>query len=284
MIIQFFAVIVAGIVLFRKMLFQKAKNLENQVVLITGGAKGLGKEIAMQLAKYNCKIAIADLDMANAEKTCDELRTQGTLDVKAYKVDVSSLAEIEHLKTQITKDLGPVDIVINNAAIIMIRSVQEENPELLQKMIDVNVMSLVWTTRVFLQDLIDKKRGHIVSISSIGGLFGAPDLHVYSTSKFAVRGFMEALYTDLLRYDNDKFVKTTTVFPCFINTEHTNNNYKLIKMWDVKSVAKRIVKAIRYDERIVTIPSIAYIFGYKIQIPTFIWRAFIKNMTKPKKN
>lgn len=67
-------------------------------------------------------------------------------------------------------------------------------------------------------DFIEQKRGHIITISSIAGLYGPPDLHLYCTSKFAVRGFMEALYIDLYRNGNDKYVKTTTVFPFFINT------------------------------------------------------------------
>lgn len=94
----------------------------------------------------------------------------------------------------------------------------EESPKMLEKMINVNVMSLIWTTRVFLQDFIEQKRGHIISISSVAGLVGPPDLHLYCTSKFAVRGFMEALYIDLYRNGHDKYVKTTTVFPFFINT------------------------------------------------------------------
>lgn len=72
----------------KKMLFQKAKDIEGQVVLITGGANGLGKEIAFQLSKLGCKIAIADLDFVNAEKTVQEILVKGGCkDAKAYKVN-----------------------------------------------------------------------------------------------------------------------------------------------------------------------------------------------------
>lgn len=71
-----------------KMFFHKAKDMENQVVLITGGANGLGKEIAFQLSKLGCKIAIADLDMVNAEKTVQEILAGGCKEARAYKVRV----------------------------------------------------------------------------------------------------------------------------------------------------------------------------------------------------
>lgn len=85
-----FAVIVIVVISYKitKMLFQKAKDIENHVVLITGGANGLGKEIALQLSKLGCKIAIADLDIVNAEKTVQEILSEGGCkNAKAYKVN-----------------------------------------------------------------------------------------------------------------------------------------------------------------------------------------------------
>uniref|UniRef100_A0A336LIP4 CSON005996 protein n=1 Tax=Culicoides sonorensis TaxID=179676 RepID=A0A336LIP4_CULSO len=246
-----------------KMIFRKPKNLRDQIVLITGGANGLGKEIALQLSRLGCKIAIADLDIANAEKTVQEILLEGNCKhAKAYKIDVSSLSEIEQLKLNMKKDLGSVDIVINNAALLFVRPIDEENPVILQKMIDVNVMSLVWTTRVFLQDFIEQKRGHIVTISSIAGF----------------------LHIDLYRNKLGKHIKTTTVFPYFINTgnvvkEHTQENYRHTVILSTRKVAKRVIEGIKFNERIVTIPSIAYIFGYKIQIPMILYKMYIRHMT-----
>lgn len=162
--------------------------------------------------------------------------------------------------------MGIVDIIVNNAAILYTKPIEDEDPVILEKIIQVNVMALFWTTRVFLKAMKEQKRGHIISISSTAGLIGSPSLHSYSTSKFAVRGFMESLAVDLER-EGHSYIKITTVYPWFINTreyiqEFTGQLLKFCFMFEPKYAAERIINGMRRNEKVVTIPRFLYLFGY----------------------
>lgn len=106
-----------------KLLFRKQKCIQGKVALVTGGGSGLGAAIALQLAKKGCNIAILDINYDAAKKTALTMRSWG-VKAQAYRVDVSSLKEIEGAKRQIELDLGKVDIVVNNAAILFQRSLE----------------------------------------------------------------------------------------------------------------------------------------------------------------
>lgn len=177
------------------------------------------------------------------------------------------LKEIETLKYSIEKDLGVVDIVVNNAAILYSKSIEKEDPRILEKLMNVNIMALFWTTRVFIDAMKERKRGHIVSIASAAGLIGFPHLQAYSTSKFAVRGFMESLVVDLKLKGHDNYIHTTTVYPWFINTreyiqEFTGQVFKYCFVFDTKYVVKEIIDGVRRNKKIITIPGFMYVFGY----------------------
>lgn len=252
-----------------KILFRKQKCIQGKVALVTGGGSGLGAAIALQLAKKGCSIAILDINHDAAKKTALTMRSWG-VKAQAYRVDVSSLKEIEGAKRQIELDLGKVDIVVNNAAILFQRSLETESPEQIQKLIDVNVMSVIWTTKVFLRTMIEQNYGHIVTISSLAGLAATPVELTYSTSKFAVRGFMEALALDIAYKGHEKSIKLTTVYPSFMSTnsevikvynEATKKRF-LDKIYSPESIAKQIVSAIRSDTETLVIPGIMKYIGY----------------------
>lgn len=122
---------------------KKPKTIKNQLALITGGANGIGKAIALNLAYHGCNIAIADIDMNAAEKTIQELKTIG-VKAKAFKVDIGNLDEVEQLKIEIENKLGPVDILVNNAGIHIAGHVTEEEPSRLLQMLNTNLVSHIW--------------------------------------------------------------------------------------------------------------------------------------------
>lgn len=125
---------------------RKMKDVSGQVAFITGGAKGLGREIAINLAKKGCHIAVVDIDLEGATQTASELTELG-VKAKAFKVDVSKAEEIDAIKDSVEQSLGPVDIVINNAGVFFTKTITEETPEKLQRMININLMSNFWTAR-----------------------------------------------------------------------------------------------------------------------------------------
>uniref|UniRef100_A0A336MY90 Short-chain dehydrogenase/reductase 3 n=1 Tax=Culicoides sonorensis TaxID=179676 RepID=A0A336MY90_CULSO len=243
------------------------KDVRGQLALITGGANGIGRQIAINLAKQGCKIAIVDIDYDGAKKTANELTTSLGVKAKAFKADVSKSEDIEKLKLEVKHDMGVVDILINNAGVFFCKSPEEETPSNLQKMIDINLMANFWTTRCFLQDMIDQKRGHIVSISSFAGLVGIPSCICYTASKFGVRGFMEGLTIDLHYRKLGEFIKTTTIFPYFVDT-NPGIKVRVIDqcehkiMYDPIMVGSRIVEGILRNEEVITFPKMTYFFCY----------------------
>lgn len=254
-----------------KIFFGGNKCIKGKLALVTGGGSGLGAAIALELAKKGCNLAIADLNIEAAKKTARIMRNWG-IKAEAYKVDVSKLEEIEILKQKIENDLGKVNIVVNNAAMLFTRCLESESPETLQKMINVNIMSIMWTTRVFLNSMMQENDGHIVTICSIAGLIGTPIAIPYATTKFAVRGFMESLALDLAYKGYSKTIKTTTAYPSFISTN--NEVVKCVKsainskyndmLYTPENVAQKVVNAMRANEETLVIPGYAQYIAYSM--------------------
>ncbi|XP_038112279.1 17-beta-hydroxysteroid dehydrogenase 13 isoform X1 [Culex quinquefasciatus] len=270
---------------------RKSKNVSGQLALITGGANGLGREIALQLAKRGCNIVIVDVDLKSAENTCADLREKG---VKAYcyRVDVSSFEQVKSLATTVYQDIGPVDILVNNAGLIHFTFLQDSTEQDVNRLIDVNVKSYIWTTKVFLEKMMDRKRGHIVAISSMSGMYAFPWAVVYSTSKYAVNGFMAAV-TEQLRLQgfSDK-IQTTCVCPYYIATRKDIVEFlkkPRFKLLTTEHTARVIAKGILRNEVTIAIPpffdlgvKIMQLFPVKVQqlVRDYIIREYELNSTQ----
>uniref|UniRef100_A0A336LH69 CSON013070 protein n=1 Tax=Culicoides sonorensis TaxID=179676 RepID=A0A336LH69_CULSO len=142
LIISFFI----GIRLFYKRVTMKRKDIKGSLALVTGGGKGLGREICLALAKEGCNIAIVDIDKKSSNETVQDCRSLG---VKAnyFECDVSDAENFKKLKPIVKEKAGIVDILINNAGILFNRPILEESPENIKKMIDINLMSVFWVCR-----------------------------------------------------------------------------------------------------------------------------------------
>jgi len=122
------------------------KEIAGQLALVTGGANGLGRAICLQLAKEGCNVAVVDLDEVNAAKTavdCEKFNVKA----KAYKTDVSVFSAVKELNKSVEADIGPVDILVNNAAVLPLVSLREGTDQDLDRIIDVNFKSHVWVSR-----------------------------------------------------------------------------------------------------------------------------------------
>ena len=122
----------------------KPKSIAGQLALVTGGANGLGREIARCLAKEKCNVIICDLDIENALVTAKEIEFDFHVVAKAYRVDVSDYDAILKLKKNIEADVGFVDILVNNAGLLPLMSLREGKPSDYQKIMNVNVLSNFW--------------------------------------------------------------------------------------------------------------------------------------------
>ncbi|XP_055599663.1 estradiol 17-beta-dehydrogenase 11-like isoform X1 [Uranotaenia lowii] len=253
-------VILSGPILGRK-LYQlivpkDPRNVKGQLALITGGGNGLGKQMATELANRGCNLVIVDIDLAAAESTCEDLRKHN-VSAHPFRVDVSSFADVQNLADTIYRDVGPIDILINNAGLVQFKPLQETSPSEIDRIIDVNVKSNVWMTKVFLEKMIENKRGHIVAISSMSGMYAFPWAVIYSTSKYAVNGFMSALTEQLRLQGHSKYIRTTCVCPYYIATRKDIVDFLKKPRFEIlttERTAQVIVEGILQNKDFIAIP------------------------------
>ena len=114
-----------------------------------------------------------------------------------YTCDVSSREEVEELAKVVQAEVGDVNILINNAGILFCRPFVQQSTHQIEQVIKTNLLGQLWMLKAFLPRMLDMDRGYVVSLASVAGYIGAPNMVPYAASKFAVRGMMEALYMEL---------------------------------------------------------------------------------------
>jgi len=251
-----FAVYAIGKLLSRKL--AKPKDLKNKVILITGGASGLGRLVALKCKqKYQAQVIIWDILEENVTDMRDHVNSAMVCDVTA-KAKVSECAE------QVLNQYGKVDILINNAGVVSGKTLFDLSEQKIRQTFDVNIISHFWTVQAFLPDMLKKKSGHIVTIASTAGCVGVSHLTDYCASKFATRGFDQALRRELIDLGHGDVIKQTVVSPYFINTGMFSgaqaSDVSVVSFFtgseflDPNYVCNEIIDAIRYEERHLVLP------------------------------
>jgi NAD(P)-dependent dehydrogenase (short-subunit alcohol dehydrogenase family) len=222
---------------------KERKALGGKVVAITGGARGIGKATATALVRKGCRVAIGDLDLPLAEKTAAELGS-GTL---ALPVDVTDRASFAAFLEEAERQLGPLDVVVNNAGIMPVTPFVEESPESVTRQIDINVHGVITGTQLAIERMQPRHSGHIVNIASQAGKGGLPGIATYAATKHAVVGLTEAVRAEL----RGSGVQMHCVMPTVVNTELTSGvGQRWVKPVEASDVADAIVEALevgRYD-------------------------------------
>ncbi|MHA2037130.1 MAG: SDR family NAD(P)-dependent oxidoreductase [Promethearchaeota archaeon] len=186
------------------------KEFKGKNCFITGAARGIGRSFAIALGKLGMNLFITDIKIEELEKVRKELEAIG---VKVYtgKCNVSLFEDFEKIATEFDKKLGNIDLVINNAGIGRGDSIERIDLETWKKVIDTNLWSVIYSTKVFLPKMIAKRSGHIVSVASQGGMIGFPGQPSYITSKFAVVGLSEFMFGRLKNLGINVSVITPTI-------------------------------------------------------------------------
>ncbi|MDR0240178.1 MAG: SDR family oxidoreductase [Burkholderia sp.] len=172
--------------------------LEGQVAIVTGGARGIGRGIALTLAGAGADILLADLLDDALDATAREVRALGRRAAVA-RVDVTQAAQVDAMVAQALAELGRLDILVNCAGVISIHPVAELTERDWDFVMDVNAKGTFLGCRAALAHLKAQGRGRIINVASIAGKEGFPNLAHYSASKFAVVGFTNALAKELAR-------------------------------------------------------------------------------------
>ena len=191
-------------------------ELKGKRVLITGGAQGIGLEMAIKFAGRGAEIVIADLNEAKLPGAKARIEEVGVA-AWAFPVDVTNPASIASLRAQIAAEAGPVDVLVNNAGVVFGGPFTETPLDRHFKTFEVNVLGVVAMTHAFLADLIERPEAHLVHISSASGFIGLPYGSTYAASKWAVIGFSESIRAEL-NLTGRKHVHSTVVCPSYIGT------------------------------------------------------------------
>ncbi|BBH68500.1 putative short chain dehydrogenase/reductase [Actinoplanes sp. OR16] len=179
-------------------------------VIVTGGARGIGRATAERLARSGASVAIGDLDSSLASSVAAPFGDR----VMAARLDVTDPASWQEFLTTVSS-LGPWDALINNAGIMPLGSLIKEPDQLTRAIFEVNVFGVINGTKAVAPGMVDRGRGHIVNVASAVGRLAVANAATYSASKFAVVGFSEAMRAELAPAGVD----VTLVLPTVVKTE-----------------------------------------------------------------
>jgi all-trans-retinol dehydrogenase (NAD+) len=188
-------------------------DLTESTVLITGAARGLGRQMARQAVDLNARVVAWDLDGEALEDLAADL---GPSLVSKAVVDVTDRDSIQAGVDALDAGPGQVDVVINNAGVVSGARLVDLKPEQIERTFAVNVLALYWVTQAFLPAMLERDRGHVVTLASAAGLVGVAKQTDYAASKHAAVGFMESLRAEMRRDGHN--VATTTVCPFYVDT------------------------------------------------------------------
>jgi NAD(P)-dependent dehydrogenase (short-subunit alcohol dehydrogenase family) len=226
---------------------KQRRSLNGKVVAITGGARGIGKATATGLARKGCRIAIGDLDLGLAEETAAGLGGGAV----ALELDVTDRASFARFLDETERQLGPVDVVVNNAGIMPVTALIDESDDSIRRQLDINVYGVIVGTQLAIERMRPRGGGHIVNLASQAGKTAIPGIATYSGTKHAVVGISEATRAEL----RGSGVEVHCVMPTVVNTELTAGlGQKLIKPVEAEDVANEIVAALELGRFDVYVP------------------------------
>jgi NADP-dependent 3-hydroxy acid dehydrogenase YdfG len=229
---------------------KQPRVLTDQVAAITGGARGIGKETARALLEQGMKVAIGDLDLALATQTAQELGSEDR--IRAYQLDVTDKSSFEAFIDAAEADLGPLDVLVNNAGIMQLGRFVEEDDNTTQRMIDININGVLYGMKIVLPRFLERHRGHLVNIASSAGKGGFPGGATYCGTKHFVVGVSEAVRAEV----RETPIEVSCVMPVVVNTELAAGLQQTrgVKRIEPRDVAEAIVDALRVPRFDVFVP------------------------------
>ena len=247
-------------------------GIAGKKILITGGASGIGRLLALKAAALGGTVLVWDIDDANRERVEREISARGQR-VRSYHCDVSKREEVYRVAGEIKAEFGLVDILVNNAGVVSGRPFLECTDDQCQKTMDVNVMAHFWTVRAFLPEMVKANSGHIVTIASAAGIIGVSRMIDYCASKAAAFAFDEALRMEIRK--NRWKIRTTVVCPYFIDTgmfDGVKTRFSfLLPILKEEVVAEKIIRAILKNKRRLIMPPMVYSVWLLRLLPVFLF-------------
>jgi NAD(P)-dependent dehydrogenase (short-subunit alcohol dehydrogenase family) len=227
---------------------KERRSLSGKVVAITGGARGIGRATATALVRKGSRVAIGDLDLGLAEQAATELGGNTV----ATALDVTDRDSFASFLEEAARQLGPIDVLVNNAGIMPVTPFIEESEESMRRQVDINLHGVLIGTQLAVERMQPRRSGHIVNVASSAGKVGVPGIATYSATKHAVVGLSEAVRHEL----RDSGVDVSIVMPVLVNTALTEglSSKRGVKEVEPEDVASEIIDALELGRVDVFVP------------------------------
>jgi short-subunit dehydrogenase len=231
------------------------KITNGTLVLITGGAAGIGKLMGQLVLQKGAELIIWDINQEKIDETVAAFGSLGK--VTGYQVDVSKPDQIAATAALVRKQQGTIDLLINNAGIVVGKLFQEHTPDEISRTMAINANAPMYISLQFLPDMISRKSGHICNIASSAGLISNPRMSVYAASKWAAIGWSDSLRIEMQQQKTK--VGITTVTPYYINTGMFDGvRSSVIPILKPEKAASKIISGIENNKFFVKMPLIIH--------------------------
>ncbi len=277
------------------------KNFKDKVAAITGAASGIGRALAVDLAGRGCNLALSDVNVAGLAETLKLAQEAGRVNVTSQKLDVSNKQDVHAWADKVVTDHGSVNLIFNNAGVAHGSTIEAAAYEDFEWIMGINFWGVVYGTKAFLPHLRASGDGHVINISSVFGIIGVPTQGTYNATKFAVRGFTEALRQEL---DIEGApMSATSVHPGGIKTnianaarfdksaasitgqsqEDSRKNFEKMFRTTPEQAAQTILKGVEKNSRRVLIGADAYVIDAMQRLLPSSYQRILTGLAKRQK-
>ena len=239
---------------------------KNKVVIVTGGASGLGRSLCEELGRYGAKVVVTDINEQGAKDVARSIKSSGGT-AEAMRLDVSKQKDVEAVINKTAEKYGRLDLMFNNAGIAIIGELRDMNTEKWNRIISINLMGVIYGTSAAYQIMIDQGYGHIINISSLAGIVPFVGSNAYGVAKHGVYGLSRGLRTEAAGLG----VRVSVVCPGAIKT-NMFNSATMLKMkhddffglmrfepMDSRRAAKIILRRVSKNRGIIVLTASAHI-------------------------
>ena len=226
-------------------------SVRGKVAVVTGAASGIGRQLALELARRGARLALSDVDEPSLGETADRAAALGA-DVHTARLDVSDRAAVEAYATAVAEHFGVVHQVYNNAGVAGGSTVLDSSWADYDRVLSITLSGVIHGTKAFLPHLIASGDGHIVNVSSLNGIMGQGRMTAYCTSKFGVRGFTESLRAELLAAGHP--VQVSVVHPGGVRTNIATAAFEHARAQGVEATPADEARRRAYDEKLLRMP------------------------------
>ncbi len=273
------------------------KVFRNKVAAITGAGSGIGRALAINLAEQGCNLALSDVDSGALDATAELLR-DAHVKMTRQVVDVAKREAVFAWADQVVEDHGRVNLIFNNAGVAHSSTVAALDYDELEWIMNINLWGVIHGTKAFLPHLQASGEGHVINLSSLSGFCAQPGMASYNITKFAVRGFTEALRIELDLQDS--CVSATSVHPGGIKTniarsaklhpsvleltgksaDQSRKDFETLFITSADKAAKVILNAVQHKRRRVIVGPDARFMDWVVRLFPSLYQALVIAITR----